>query len=328
MACIDTIVTGVAPHMFVAGETGRPHAFRQSVPGGVAHRPAAGAILLTALLLVSLFAACALALAVPRLTGRINDNAHMLSPETIQGLDAKLAAFEKSDSTQVVVLTIPSLEGESLEEYSIKVAQAWGIGQKGKDNGVLLLVAKAERKVRIEVGYGLEGRLTDALSGRITRNVIVPAFKRGDFNAGIADGVSAIMEAVRGEYHQEDTPPASTDDDALGGLFALLIMALFLSPVLPRRWWVRGAIVGALLPGAGLLFDLAGLPLVWLALGGFAVGAGTGWLSSLRSGGGGGGFFTGGSGGSGFGGSSGGSSGDSFSGGGGSFGGGGSSDNW
>ncbi|MFP5258099.1 MAG: TPM domain-containing protein, partial [Acidobacteriota bacterium] len=108
---------------------------------------------LVAAVVLVLCAAVALALDVPRLTGRVNDTARLLSPAAVARLDATLAAFERSDSTQVVVLTIPSLEGEPLEDYAIKVAQAWGIGQKGKDNGVLLLVSKNDRKVRVEVGY-------------------------------------------------------------------------------------------------------------------------------------------------------------------------------
>ena len=121
----------------------------------------------------------AVALDVPHATGYVNDRAGLLSPSTRLKLEHFLEKFEKSDSTQIAVLTIPSLEGESLEEYSLKVAEQWGIGQKGKDNGALLLIAKAERKVRIEVGYGLEGRLTDLLAGRIIDYEITPRFKQG-----------------------------------------------------------------------------------------------------------------------------------------------------
>ena len=122
---------------------------------------------------------------VPPLQGRVNDYAAMLSPGAVQQLERDLAAFEQSDSTQIVVLTIPSLEGEVLEEYSIKVVEKWQIGQKGKDNGALLLVVKNDRKVRIESGRGLEGTLTDLVSGRIIRNEIRPAFKDGDFDGGV-----------------------------------------------------------------------------------------------------------------------------------------------
>ncbi len=154
-------------------------------------------IFLVAVLLLPLTAA---ALDVPKATGYVVDQAGLLNPSTRLKIEHFLEGFEKSDSTQLAVLTIPSLEGEALEEYSIKVAEQWGIGQKGKDNGALLLVAKAERKVRIEVGYGLEGRLTDLLSGRIIDYEITPRFKQGDFDGGILAGVASMAEAVRGEY--------------------------------------------------------------------------------------------------------------------------------
>ena len=124
----------------------------------------------------------------------------MLSPSAIQALEAKMTDFERSGSTQVVVLTIPTLGGENLEEYSIKVAEAWRVGQKKIDNGVILLVAKQERKIRIEVGRGLEGKLTDLVSGRIIHDQISPHFKAGDFDGGVVAGVSAIMDVVKGEY--------------------------------------------------------------------------------------------------------------------------------
>lgn len=123
-------------------------------------------------------AACAHALEVPALKGRVNDYAGMMSPGVRAQLEKELQDFEGSESTQIVVLTIDSLEGESLEEFSIKVAETWKIGQKGKDNGAILLVAKKDRKTRIEVGRGLEGKLTDLTAGRIVQLVINPQFKR------------------------------------------------------------------------------------------------------------------------------------------------------
>lgn len=294
---------------------------RSGGPGGAVPFLAAGGIFLFLLLLFSplLSATAASALGVPRLTGRVVDTAHMLSPDAAREIDAKLAAFERSDSTQVVVLTIPSLEGESLEEYSIKVAQAWGIGQKGKDNGVLLLVSKGDRKVRIEVGYGLEGRLTDALSGRIIDYAIVPAFKAGHFDAGIESGVSAIMEAVRGEYKggpEHGAKDSGHDDNAFFGLFILaMLLTAFLSR-LPAP--ARAGIFGVVLPGAGALFGLGLGFLGLLCVAGVVLGLVGPWLFSSGRGGG-GGFYVGGGGSSGGGG---------FSGGGGSFGGGGSSGSW
>jgi uncharacterized protein len=130
----------------------------------------------------------------------VNDYAGLLSPGTRQELERFLAAFQRSDSTQIAILTIPSLEGEDLEGYSVRVAASWGVGQQGKDNGALLLVAKEERAVRIEVGYGLEDRLTDLLAGRIVDQEIVPRFKTGDFDGGVKAGVQAMADAVRGAY--------------------------------------------------------------------------------------------------------------------------------
>jgi len=157
-------------------------------------------ILISATLLVLLLASGAAALDVPKPTGFVNDRAGLLAPATRAKLEQYLRQFEVSDSTQISLLTIPSLEGEALEEYALKVAEAWGLGQKGKDNGALLLVAKAERKVRIEVGYGLEGRLTDLLAGRIIDNEIVPHFRLGDFDGGVIAGINGMVQAVRGEY--------------------------------------------------------------------------------------------------------------------------------
>ena len=145
------------------------------------------------------------ALEVPPLEGRVNDYAHMLSPQTRAQLDSYLADLERTDGTQIVVLTVPSLQGDSMEDFSIHVAEKWGIGQKKNDNGAILLIAKNDRKIRIEVGYGLEGRLTDLMSGRIIRNVIAPQFKMGRFDQGVVDGVAAMVATVKGEYKATGT---------------------------------------------------------------------------------------------------------------------------
>ncbi len=171
------------------------------------------------------------ALEVPPATGYVNDRAGILSSSTKQQLEQGLREFEQSDSTQLVVLTVPSLEGEVLEEYSLKVAEKWGIGQRDKDNGALLLIARDERKIRIEVGYGLEGQLTDLLTGRIIDQEITPRFRSGDYDGGVVAGISAMAQAVRGAY--QGKPPKKKSS---GGFFTLL---LFLAPWLllagPRR---------------------------------------------------------------------------------------------
>ncbi|MEI6848038.1 MAG: TPM domain-containing protein [Chlorobiaceae bacterium] len=140
------------------------------------------------------------AIGVPVLSGRVNDYAAMISASTKADIEAKLQQFETTDSTQIVILTVPSLQGEPIENFSIRVAESWKIGYKGSDNGILLIVSRDDHKTRIEVGYGLEGRLTDLLSGRIIRDEIVPAFKLRQFDAGFTRGISSIIMAVHGEY--------------------------------------------------------------------------------------------------------------------------------
>lgn len=147
---------------------------------------------------------------VPFLSGRVNDYAGILSPATRSELEAVLADHEKSTTNQIAVLTIQSLEGSVLEEYSVKVAQTWKLGQKDKNNGALLLVAKDDRKVRIEVGYGLESSLTDAVCSQIIRHEIVPRFKSGDFDGGVKSGITAIVGVLGGTYS------ADTSDDGAG----------------------------------------------------------------------------------------------------------------
>jgi uncharacterized protein len=226
---------------------------------------------------------------IPTLRGHVNDYASMLSPGTAQRLEAELASFEQSDSTQIVVLTIPSLQGAVLEDYSIKVVEAWQIGQKGKDNGALLLVVKNDRKVRIEVGRGLEGKLTDLVSGRIIRNEITPAFKRGDFDGGVVSGVHAIMATARGEY---SAGPRDIRQGRRGAnpIFTFLIFVLVASVFLGGISRVLGGVAGAVgLPvAASLSFaGLSVLALGLLALLGFLLGL---FLAFLFSSGGRGGF--------------------------------------
>jgi uncharacterized protein len=274
------------------------------------------------------------ALEVPALRGHVNDYASLLNPAAAQQLESELAAFERSDSTQIAVLTIPSLEGEVLEQYSIRVVEAWKIGQKGKDNGALLLVVKDQHKIRIEVGRGLEGKLTDLVSGRIIRNEVAPAFKRGDFDAGVIAGVHAIMATVRGEYAAESGNDLRHGKRGGNPIFTFLVFVAVASVFLGGISRLLGAAAGAIglplaafLSFSGLSFFILGL----LAFAGFLLGL---FLSFLFSAGGRGGYWGGGpfiggfgGGGSWGGGGAGGGGGD-FSGGGGSFGGGGASGDW
>ena len=147
------------------------------------------------------FACVAAAADVPFLSGRVVDDAELLSLAAAERVTALLKAHETRTGEQVVVLTVPSLEGRSIEEYAVEVFQSWKLGQKGKDNGALLVVVPRERKMRIEVGYGLEGRLTDVASSRIIRNVIAPRFKAGDFDQGVEIGMIAVD-------HRWDVPVA------------------------------------------------------------------------------------------------------------------------
>ena len=275
------------------------------------------------------------ALEAPPLTGRINDLARVLSPESHQRLEQRLAAFERETSNQVAVLTIPSLQGDDIDRFSIRVAETWKIGQKGRDNGVLLIISQADRKVRIEVGMGLQGVLPDITAGRIIRDVMRPYLQAGDYDQGIAAGVDSIIAATKGEFkgagqpgrqHSVRKSSPSFITMLLGAAVAVTLFGLF------SRY--LGGVAGAIgfplatylaFPGLGLV------TLLLLALGGLVGGFLLSMVVSGILGGGGGGYggFGGGWGG-GFYGGGGGSSGggDSFSGGGGDFDGGGSSDDY
>jgi uncharacterized protein len=273
------------------------------------------------------------ALDVPQLGGRVNDYAGMLSPETKSRLEQKLSAFEHDQSTQIVVLTIPSLQGDNIDQFAIKVAENWKIGQKGKDNGVILILAQAERKVRIEVGRGLQGVLPDITAGQIIRNTMRPYLKEGNFDQGITVGVDAIIAATKGEFKASPTETKKQPQKKSSSLLTLLLLvsvAMLVVGSFSRQLGVATGAIGVptaawlAIPGLGLL------AIILLAVAGLVAGL---LLSALASrlfggGGGGGGFFGGWGGGGGFygGGSSG--SNDSFSGGGGEFDGGGASDDY
>lgn len=278
---------------------------------------------------LALFAGRALALEPPRLEGRVNDYGEMISRKAEGFIERISTELEQSDSTQLVVLTVPSLEGDSLEEFSIRTAEAWGIGQKDSDNGLLLVVARDERKIRLEVGYGLEGVMTDLMAGRIIDYEISPRFARGDFDGGFIAGVQAAADVVKGEY----TAPAGRTRGAetpnpLGALLFVLIIAGFVGRAMSR--FFGGVVGGVLTPLIGLLvFGLSPLLGLLLLLGGFGAGffapllfSTTRRASHRRSG-----YYYGGLGG-GLGGGMGGFGGGGFGGGGGGFGGGGASGGW
>lgn len=147
----------------------------------------------------------------PELSGRVVDKAELLSPNTESKITQMLKAHEQETTEQVVVVTLPDLQGYAIEDYGYQLGRHWGIGQKGEDNGALLIVAKQERKIRIEVGYGLEGRLTDAASATIINRIMTPAFKQGQFEQGIGNGAVAMVKVLGGE------PLATPGQAATGG---------------------------------------------------------------------------------------------------------------
>ncbi|WP_105103897.1 TPM domain-containing protein [Microbulbifer pacificus] len=184
-------------------------------------------IALLLLLLPALFGAGLAAADVkfPSLSGRVVDNANLLNQSTRYQLTEILQQHEKETSNQIVVVTLPDLQGLTIEEYGYQLGRHWKIGQKGKDNGVLLIVAPSDRQVRIEVGYGLEGALTDALSANIIHTKILPYFRQGNFDAGVVNGVDSIIAAIKNEYVPE--PTESNRDRQLAllvGIFLLFIM--------------------------------------------------------------------------------------------------------
>ena len=268
------------------------------------------------------------ALDVPPLTGRVVDLAHLLPADTAASLTRDLEAHETKTSNQVAVLILPSLEGEPLESFSHRVSTIWKLGQKGTDNGVLLLVAMKERKIRIEVGYGLEGALTDARSAQIIRSEIVPRFRAGDAPGGVAAGVGAILKTIEGTYQASDKTAPGLDSDVMGQVVVAVIVGLIVGLGLMSVNRLLGPVAGTglsvlLAPWLVPALITGGVTLLLLTLIG-AAGVGGGgrgrhrgddwiWYSS-RSGGWGGGSI--------------GSGGGGFSGGGGDFGGGGASGNW
>jgi uncharacterized protein len=224
---------------------------------------------------------------IPEHNGRwVHDVANVLSSQTIQRLESTLQAERDSTSNQIAVLIINSLDGGSLEEYSLRVAEKWKLGKSDKDNGVLLFISKEDKKIRIEVGYGLEGALTDAMSSRIIRNEIAPYFRQGDYDGGVQAGIIAIIQAIKGEYVNEDPPPKKRHSKR-SPLATILIVILIIIFVSRGR---RGGGGGTWSTGRGWMGPIGGF-------GGGSWGGGGGGFSG-GSFGGGGGFGGGGSSGS------------------------------
>jgi len=253
-----------------------------------------------------LFATPALAAPTfPALSGRVVDNANVLSPQVETDLTAKLENLDQTTGRQLVVVTVASLQGYEIEDYGYQLGRAWGIGEKGKNSGALLIVAPTERKVRIEVGYGLEPILTDALSSVIIQTTVLPRFKAGDLPGGIVAGADAVIQQLalpedqaRAKAQQAFEVPTAPESSGGLGLIPIVLIALVGLFLFSRMF--RGRRGGR---SSGL-----GQALPWIILNGLANSGGRG---------GGGGGWGGGSGGGG-----------GFSGGGGSFGGGGSSGSW
>jgi uncharacterized protein len=188
---------------------------------------------LALLAFLSLAVVPALALVLPALSGRVVDDANILDPPTRAALDRKLAELEAKTTDQLVVVTLKSLQGTSVEDFGVQLGRAWRIGQQNKNNGVLLIVAPSERKVRIEVGYGLEGTLTDAISRLIIENSILPRFRANDFPGGISRGVDDIIQVLTGgaeEWRQRATKrPDATPNWTSIAMLVLLFGVVFLA---------------------------------------------------------------------------------------------------
>lgn len=259
--------------------------------------------------------------ALPPLTQRVTDHTATLDAQQIQTLESRFAEFEAKKGAQLAVLIVPTTEPESIEQFGIRVVEAWKLGRKGVDDGALLLVAKNDHTLRIEVGYGLEGVLNDATAHRIIDEIIVPRFKRGEFYPGIESGTAAMMQVINGEPLP---PPRRAAASGKYDIESLLFIAFGLVVVV-------GGMLRAMLgrfPAAVLMGGALGV-LAWLTVVPMMIALLIGLMAFVfvLLGGGGRGF--GGFGGGGFGGGSGGfGGGGGFSGGGGGFGGGGASGRW
>jgi uncharacterized protein len=165
---------------------------------------------------------------VPKIHERVTDLSGTFSRSDLQTLDGELEQFEKATSNQIAVLMVSSLQGEAIEDYTLRVARENEFGKQGRNNGILLLIAKEDHKLRIEVGYGLEGVLPDAISDQIIRHEIVPHFRHEDYVGGVEAGLNAIMEATKGEYKGDDSPGRSKRGAPLPFVIILMIIIFLL----------------------------------------------------------------------------------------------------
>jgi uncharacterized protein len=293
-------------------------------------------------LLLCWASAAAAEVAVPPLTGRVIDLTGTLSSDEIATLSQRLKDLQTRKGSQVAVLIVPTTQPETIEQYSLRVAETWKIGRRKIDDGALLVVAKNDHRLRIEVGYGFEGALTDVTARRIIDEVIAPRFKSGDFAGGIDAGITRIIGVIEGEALPVPSPEATHDRADAGlldfifspfGLLAYAAVAAMLRGILGRllgsaatagiigglTWWLLGSIaVSSILGVAAFFVTLFADGILAANQAGVrrSAGGGGGWSGGWVGGGGGGGGW------------SGGSSDGGFSGGGGSFGGGGASGSW
>lgn len=183
----------------------------------------------------------------PKLSGRVVDTADMLSRNTEQRLSQLLAGHERASSNQVVVVTVPDLQGLTIEEFGYQLGRHWGIGQQDSDNGALLIIAQQERALRIEVGYGLEVQLTDAISAQIINHILTPAFKAGKFDAGVVQAVEAMVAVLGGETLPPPQRASSKEaPPALGGVLLMIVLIMIL---FGRGGFFGGMLAGSLLGG-------------------------------------------------------------------------------
>jgi len=284
-----------------------------------AKRFVTAALLSLAVLALAVLAMPALAQQpVPPLRGAVNDLTHTLSAAQAGELDSRLKAFAQQRGSQIAVLIVPTTQPEAIEQFSIRVAEAWTIGRAGKDDGVILVVAKNDRTLRIEVGYGLEGAIPDAIGKRIIEEIIVPHFRDGDFSGGITQGVASIMKLIEGEKLPAPGPRGAASPT--GGMDLQMILVLLVGLTVVNG--LLGRVLGKF-GGAAVGSGIAGV-IVWAVIGSVAAAiviALIGFVFSLFAGSSHGRFRGGGLGGGGFGGGG-------FGGGGGGFGGGGASGRW